>query len=508
MPISEMKDKNDVLENESILQYITAAIQDDGKLPNNFCVNKEFETKYDNIGFVDGFLDGSVQYSLGPSKQDAKGLFEIIRLASNNEFQTAAGKLNNYFYDARKVMAINVIDDAQDYVYKYDKELSASNLAKFAFMVVTSFRNIEAIKFALVIIELFDLSDIEEVMNTIKTLALCNEFTLFCVFATNQWANHNDMVFEMAQKVSGWGRVFAVTRLKPETDEIKKWLLYEGWDNDVDPAYTALEIANNCDILTALHNDNISKTEYKNIGRIIDALLNEGPVEGISAFENKAELLNSYLLHARNMAQDIEDFEIVYDILMYINNSDMNEKNEIKAKCGDVLVTTYCKDVIQQALLKGKGYQLAQTMEIPCAKQAYDYIKADPINNDGVIEYALTDQEQKNKAIFALYSKVLPLEKMATGPDTWTLPKVMQKEYMCLSYILQFLDNSRGVGEDLIICALNAPVVNCRNGALNVVESWLKAGVALSERLKAALMQLRKTEIKTSVRERLDEILL
>ena len=49
-------------------------------------------------------------------------------------------------------------------------------------------------------------------------------------------------ILELAKKVRGWGRIHCVDFIEPENDEIKEWLLLNGVDNDVVPAYSALRV--------------------------------------------------------------------------------------------------------------------------------------------------------------------------------------------------------------------------------------------------------------------------
>ena len=56
------------------------------------------------------------------------------------------------------------------------------------------------------------------------------------------WDNSNELIFELAKKLHGWGRIHAVKMLKPEdNDEMKEWLWLEGWKNNVMPEYSAYE---------------------------------------------------------------------------------------------------------------------------------------------------------------------------------------------------------------------------------------------------------------------------
>ncbi len=60
-----------------------------------------------------------------------------------------------------------------------------------------------------------------------------------------RWADGNDAVWEAAQHVSGWGRIHAVAQLEPGSDAIRRWLLLEGWRNNVAPDYSALTCVEN-----------------------------------------------------------------------------------------------------------------------------------------------------------------------------------------------------------------------------------------------------------------------
>ena len=71
-------------------------------------------------------------------------------------------------------------------------------------------------------------------------LAYCNEFTWFCLPIIQKLDSGNDLIFEIAKHVYGWGRVHACRFLEPETGEIRQWFLTEGVDNGVLPPYTAL----------------------------------------------------------------------------------------------------------------------------------------------------------------------------------------------------------------------------------------------------------------------------
>jgi hypothetical protein len=61
------------------------------------------------------------------------------------------------------------------------------------------------------------------------------EFTLYAVVALlNTQPGRQRAVFDLARRVTGWGRIHAVERLKDCDDpDVKAWLLRDGFRNDV-----------------------------------------------------------------------------------------------------------------------------------------------------------------------------------------------------------------------------------------------------------------------------------
>lgn len=491
----------------SIMNYILENIQEDGILPSEFCINTEYEKNRakSEIGFVDGFSDGGMMYHCATNEQDTKPLFEVLRLISNEKFEEAQTLLDIYFYDMQSVNTLSIIDDIQKWIYENSNDINASNIANFSFQMLFLSRNIEAIKFSLSLLELFDLSGMDECRIAIKNLALCDEFTLFCIFAINSWPDKNALIFEMAQKVRGWGRVFAIARLEPETEVIKKWLLEEGQNNEVLDEYSALEIANKINITELVKDKNITNKTYKNLGKLISNLLKEGPVDGISALENKDDVIEQYLLRAAEQKNDTYDYEIIYDILKYVHELNDNPKQyHLKQLCGDLLVTVQCRKTIENALEEGNGFYLAKGMELNYFEAALKCIKKDPLKHINLLELVLNDDAENNKKVIDLYTRVLPLDKIATGPeDIIGFRHKLSTDILNLSSILSQLFDRPGLGENLVICALNSPSTQNRNSALNVIENWLDKKAEISVDVKSALEKLKKVEVNEKLKERL-----
>ena len=156
------------------------------------------------------------------------------------------------------------------------------------------------------------------------------------------WSDGNQEIFELAKKVHGWGRIHAVERLSPDTQEIKDWLLSEGINNTVLKEYSALEVYEKTDIAELLRTDNISDTQTDNIAKVLDSMLCEGPVMGISALEenDSVEMIGNFIAKAEKCAPSP-------DICRLLNTISENERFECyNDKCKEILNSDGYKDMI------------------------------------------------------------------------------------------------------------------------------------------------------------------
>ena len=227
---------------ESIYERIRAAVQPDGALPKDFSIQEKPENPQ-AIRFAEGAADGIAFYHMGGGGDQAllERLEDITRLAAGGaDYETVEPQLSACFGE-REAM-LGCIDGLQSWIVEHREELDASRLFGFANAVLRHSASLGAVKYALSVLELLAASQ-GQWRQAVRTLALSDELTLYCVWIAKHWENSGEELFHMARKVRGWGRVHAVRELEPATREMRDWLLDEGWDNDILPAYTALACA-------------------------------------------------------------------------------------------------------------------------------------------------------------------------------------------------------------------------------------------------------------------------
>src|SRR5690606_8614632 len=122
---------------------------------------------------------------------------------------------------------------------------------------------------------------------TLLTIGGHEEFTLFSVVALASTLESPDReLWQLAQRVRGWGRIHAVERLAETTDpDIRGWLIRDGFRNDVMDEYLAHTCAVAGDLAGALEADIVDDSLIDAAAGIFAALLNGGPAEDIEDYE-------------------------------------------------------------------------------------------------------------------------------------------------------------------------------------------------------------------------------
>ena len=294
----------------SFYQQITAAAEPEG-LPEDFSL--AYPGREVNR-FVDGARDGIVMYHTSVTPGDVAPLHEILGLIAAGYLQ-AGQRLEDFFAPDGPIM-LPLIDGMQDWIIDHREELDPGAFHRFAMTTLRESRNKECVKFALSLLELLDSQP--EDRQVILTLALSDEFTLFCMYVIRGWEDGNDQMFRLAKQVHGWGRIFLVHELEPDTPEIRDWLLREGWRNDILPNYSAALCAKKGQLRELLSRSFLPPDQRDTVRDLVEALLVESPLPGISGLEDGEGLLREYLRHAGGMVLDEEDRRVVKAVEGYL----------------------------------------------------------------------------------------------------------------------------------------------------------------------------------------------
>lgn len=306
--------------NESIYENICKARNELGALPAEYSLPQDSPPLSGNTRFADGALDGIAIYHLQAPDQDTALLEQALDIAAA-DLEQAHALVNQWAAEGHMISAMNKI---QQYTIERQEQLPPSQIYRLAVECALKGTHREEVKFGLVMMTLFQTDDNEQLKNALRILALSDEFTLYVLQVAAGWSSSSLETLRIAKNVHGWGRIHAVVQLEPETAEIRDWLFTEGWDNTVMPAYSALECCQKSGFQERLVKG-MSGRDYACACGLLEALLDEGPVQGISAIEDAEGLLKAFLECSASKAVSPERQKALKQIADYAASHELPE---------------------------------------------------------------------------------------------------------------------------------------------------------------------------------------
>lgn len=347
----------------------------------------------------------------------------------------------------------------------------------------------EATKFGLLLLEL---SGSRTDIPLLETLALNDEFTLFAALALVHITDDPEKTFfSIARRVRGWGRIQVVERLNgTRNQEIQAWMLREGFRNEVMDGYLAGICARTGSLHFALDSSEIDRPLLDGAAGIIRALIEGGPADSIDDYEQAPLVIQRYIGHMLRVDDlNLEHFLCVSEILDFLSVERGWESRFSKGWTGELrdLLRGECRDVVNRdawrdkvaAGLKSEDPIIFYQADIAAAKLKIDTrdlhfskVGSAPLTSGSW--YRLLQQTDENQIdeVIAFALSVLPLEKIATGPDNHLGLGPGYEAHGALDWLLQDLKRFPGRGWELISAGLRSPVVRNRNMALQAFLAW------------------------------------
>jgi len=124
---------------------------------------------------------------------------------------------------------------------------------------------------------------------------------------------------------------------RPPAEEIREWILRDGCSNGVVDAYLGLTCAVKGDLISALRQETLDEKLFGSIAIIVDALLDEGPVSGISEYEHAKEALELYVCHAQKHVESVVLLWHMLNVRNWAETAETDYKGEILAQCSKII---------------------------------------------------------------------------------------------------------------------------------------------------------------------------
>lgn len=433
----------------------------------------------DEAFWAPGALEGTMIYHFGVGSEgpDAEDVLSALQqVLAKPDLKTMQGLYDLINHDS----PLHYIDDLLKAISD-SRDLRADKLNELVLLLCTQSPDRNAVKFAMAVLAFFPHPRSVEVL---QVLARHDEFTLYGVVALRAMVEpkqYADIWFAMALRVNGWGRIHLMERMPDTMDKtICEWLLREGFANSVMNEYTAVNSAVRgglADALATEHDDAL----LLSAAEMIYALLNEGPVPGMSVYDDGAKVCLLYLRHvlAYQPAHPLH-YLTASRIGKWAQSEESMEtdlSSQLVAISAGVLALTIWDKVIKLALAGDEDYAFNVAIEVCRARQEDPFpalFARQRDNPESTLWYPLMQTEDADQAsrVCSLAEAQFDLKAMASGPtlSSGMGPKWNSQRH--LGSVLQEMKRFPEMGWPLLAAALRSPVIKNRQMAINALEAW------------------------------------
>lgn len=499
------------LQNNSNLQGELA--HSEIELPDE--VNTENEIKF-SPGLSDalfGSIDSTIQSEILTSMLHH---FKQIALSGNKQSDLA-------FHDlvSKHNHIIGVMDPFIEEIHN-EKLPITPYLFQYAKDLMTKSEKRNAVKMGITVL---GLCQNKTIIREIKFLGLHNEFTLFSSIAINNLLNDPiDELWDLAKKVKGWGRIYAVNLLAPMriSNEIKDWLILEGFKITVTDADHVWQCAKYGELHLKLESKTISPQLFTASSDIIKTLLIED--SNLQDHPLITQIIQDFIKHSQYQELTISNLNLLHKIkeyLIYLNEDNQHpvflgwDQNNISNLIIDIHEIISSRNWLEAIMsgLKNKDLNIywdareaARLLKIDLWDTMWHRINENPTELQSWYDVTKTAKPEHSEQVIELAISKLPIDVMATGPKDSFGSGPNYNLHACLLFATEFLEHYPQKGEKILLAALNYPVTANRNAAIKVLKAWTNEN--WSETIVQALQRLypiepnaqTKTEIKNLLR--------
>lgn len=451
----------------SIYRRIFECVVDD-ELPEDwqfFEPDKIGENVY-KIYYADGAKDSLLanRFGIGQLSEDAKSsIGDAVQAASCGNAIEASSMFVGLTKEYR---AVEIIDEIQSRIMENVSELDEQKLFEFAVYCIVESNERELPKVGLAITELYGEPEMKLKL-VMRTLALCEEYTLFVVWNMRHWKFASTELLNIAKRTHGWGRIHAINEIDADSDEIRRWILFNGVDNRIGDFECAKACFVKSDAIGYLRSG-MTYEEFVAVGKILVGLV-AGPGSDVSEVEGWQDSIRLYMVDAKRHELALEDYE---RILYLCKHAGSRRFVDFEEACEGILRSQECARCVNAAIEKGKGVDLAAFLGMPYKETLLSLIESDFQNQYWNCSY-VADEEHMPRLI-EVFDKNIPLSAIESGPadETGFGPGCVQ--YRQLGCLLQNLRHMLPTGLDVVLKGLNSPVVSNRSMSVDVLSSWVE----------------------------------
>lgn len=320
----------------------------------------------------------------------------------------------------------------------------------------------------------------------IVRLGLLEELTLYSVVALkNLLPDADPAIYDLAQQVSGWGRIQCICRLKDSAlPEVRYWLLHGGYQNGVmteEVAYIAATAGGLHAALGTEPDDEI----LDHAGALLEALACGGPAEDMTSYPDGWAALAAYLTRMTAAAASLERAGHLSTLDRYLHGwagdnplLSATALPQLRTQIEQILAEPRWQGPVQAALSGDdlcevrNALAIARRFGLDPVPVARAWITRKP--HDGYLWQTLVNaaSHEGMAKLIQLAETLLPFTALPAGParDLGTGPGFEAND--CFELILQKLKDFPGLGWQAVSIGLDSRVTRTRHMALRALAVW------------------------------------
>ena len=399
----------------------------------------------------------------------------IKKYSSKYDIKTCYSELRNYFNKNIDHILINSMDEVNKKLVDIKEKIKPEFIYELGKKIIHTTKNIELFKLGIyllgvVIIDEKDKSDLLQI-------ALCDEFTFYCLYYHFLvYEKANDLVFYLSQKVNGWGKIYCIQEIKVVNDNIRTYLVNDGFKNDINNSYSANAVVSKVNIVDYLNKKNISKKEFINISKLIEAIFNDPFGLSINSINNPLLLFGRYFKLFKKGYKDYRSYYAISLINIYLHDV-IREEGLLKSEINKFINSKDMKNALIEHIKNCNGEILKNILyvlvsyNLDLAKYVFNKYKSNPKQYYYAIEYLMKYSRYKNKTI-----KLLEDNYKFDFEEAVPVIRVNYDYDFSLIQILRDLRPYPFMGEIFIKAGINNSNYYVRKEAILTIYEWYRDG--------------------------------
>ena len=154
---------------------------------------------------------------------------------------------------------------------EYNEE-DFKKVEEFAYDAIMKSNNSEEVKVSILILPYCSIRNAKSILSV---FAIHNDYAFYVIQAYKKYKNFNEFLFNMAKISNSYGKMFFVMSLQPVRNDIKKWLIEEGAENEVGTHQLLARSLLSFDITNFFKNKEFNSEELENMSRTISVFLSD-----------------------------------------------------------------------------------------------------------------------------------------------------------------------------------------------------------------------------------------